>query len=291
MPEGFVLNNPTPAKSDDPTVTVHYATGPLDSLIGAAGGSPLPGYLGLVQAIAGIWYEPLTSSKPLRYVKNSLNTLGVIRSFRESRKPRNELKVRVDPFQEFREKHNLVFPESMGDLSGLLYLYAKKSGIPNRQFVLQSPEKEGPEKASSEERFIHTFRLASGIEFHFLVMANPAVSGPECLYPGGPVVRFPDHDRFLEEIGQIIWASHENKDLQLQRKHEASPGYFIIESIEDPEPYVSSDSDTWQNIERLTQRISLLRDRDVSRNILFHGPPGTGKSLLEIGRASCRERV
>ena len=249
--------------------------GLFDSFIEASGGKSLPGKWGLAQALTHVWVgNELTADPRLKFIRNCFNTAGVIREYRRSLDPKAE--ERKDPIKEYLKTNGLVRVDKLTSLSDMIYRYSK--GTPSKDLNVSV----GADKAD-KEMFLRSFTRKT-FTYYFIMRHTSYGRGEDPYYPEGPYILSKDIPAFLEEVNSIIWEAHGQRDLQLAaRTFYEDSGYgstmFILEEIGKPDLYVSGES-TWQNLGKLVTRIRALHGRGVNRNILLHGPPGTGKTTL-----------
>jgi SpoVK/Ycf46/Vps4 family AAA+-type ATPase len=99
-------------------------------------------------------------------------------------------------------------------------------------------------------------------------------------YPIGVFVRGDQREDFLQQINTAIWSAHGDQDIQLEVRSD-SYGYsmFTLAALHEPGDYVSGDN-TMHSVQKISRRVRTMLNNGVSRNVLFHGPPGTGKTTL-----------
>ena len=252
--------------------------GIFDSLIEAAGGKALPGKWGLVQAILNIWAGDNLFGARFQFARNVLGTIGIVREYHNATK-KSDTEERQDPIQEYLKVHGLVQINRLSSLVDMIFKYSKNVPFKDLDILTKTGAK------ADKEDFIRCFTLTD-MPYYFVMRpygyANTQRDEPH--YPDGPYIREDLIPRFIREIHQIIWQWHGLRDLQLAVRNQYSyeyggDPYFTLEEIGEPDIYVSGEG-TWQNLDRLVARIKALHERGVSRNILLHGPPGTGKTTL-----------
>ncbi len=252
-------------------------SGVLDHLISAAGGEPLPGRWGLVQALINTWTAPAYGNTYLHTAKVGLNTVAIVRKYKKS-KSTDELKKREDPVEKFLKDNQLEEMKELDGLSNFIYVYSEALGY--EDFTPGA----GSEDKSDRGGFVRKFTLKGGIEYYF---AYKGFSRYDVGYESstrwldGPYVKNTERKEFLKLINEVVWDAEENNDLQLSAKKERYNRSFNLTNIGTPGDYVSSDAETeWADVNALAKRCQAFLDAGLTRKILFYGPPGCGKTTL-----------
>lgn len=258
---------------DAPTPGLRPTSADLfDGLVDAAAGKPLPGKAGLVQALVCCWSQPrMNTWPPLHYAKLALNTAGIVRKYREVNDPKFS-EQRKDPVREWLDANGLRHCHEVGALHNMVFTYSKH--VPHEDRAL-------PEC----EHWIRVFTLPGGVTYAYVM----AESGDQEIGTG-PYVRAADVDKFVAEVGSLIWRVEGHDDLQLTARVAYSANglnsSFALSNIGTADDYVD-DGGTLTSVAGLAARVKAFAARGVGRNILFYGPPGTGKTT--IGRRLARE--
>lgn len=246
---------------------------PIDAMIDAAGGSPLPGKFGVVQALLTIWTSERFGHPALHVTRNLLNSAGVLRTYRRSLDPTRSEK-KEDPIKEYISARKLVLPEDLEQLGHFIHVYSEGS-----------PSQVDLEIGTSDKKRIRTFKTVSGVEytytFAYFSEENNSLGG--VWFSGkGPYLRPQDVEAFRREVSELIWTKEGNSDIQLScSQDEYGYSQFSVSNIGRPDDYVSEGaSQTWVSVSKLADRCKAFQSKKLSRKILFYGPPGTGKSTL-----------
>lgn len=248
--------------------------GPFDAIVEAAGGKSLPGKWGLIQALLNIWTNEKFGHPALFYTKNILNSVGVIREYKKSQKD-SGLHVKKNLQEEFFKKNNLEKFENFQGLDSMIFVYSKD--FKRKDFLLEKDEKK-----SFYEDLIREISLPTGLKYYFTIHKT-FFYGHEKESFSGPYMKKDDIQKFQKEFSALLWNKSNDRDLQLSMKR-IKLQYdvdwtFVLENIGKPGDYISG-TNTWKNLEKLSNRVSKLKKSEISRNILFYGPPGTGKTTL-----------
>lgn len=267
----FVMGNSAELYADEAE-----KKGAFDHLIAAAGGEPLPGRWGLAQALINTWTAPTYGNRYLHMAKLGLNTVGIVRKYKQSKLP-EEMKKRKDPVEDFLKENSLEEMRELDGLSNFIYVYSELLGY--EDFY---PGRVDDEKSTGG--FVRKFVLKGGIEYYF---AYKGMSRYDVGYEtstrwlDGPYVRSDQKKDFLRLINDVVWDAENNNDLQLSASKERYNRKFTLTNIGTPGDYVSSDAETeWADVEALSDRCQAFLDAGLTRKILFYGPPGCGKTTL-----------
>lgn len=240
----------------------------FDGVIDAAAGKPLPGIAGLAQALVCCWSQPRHNTpKPLHYTKIALNTAGIVRRYREVNDPTFTKEYR-DPVAEYMKAKDMSIPADVGSLSNMILTYSAN--------VSRTDEVVG----EGDGKQIRTFRLTTGLVYAY-VMWKVDSSGAETGL--GPYVAKNQHQRFLDEIHELVWSVEGHSDLQLSLRGGQNGSYhstsFSLSNIGQADDYVD-DGETWGSVDKLARRFRAFSARGIGRNLLLYGPPGTGKTTM-----------
>lgn len=253
---------------------------PLDALINMAGGHPLPGWWGAIQAVVNVWTkeQPMPGATRLQWGmwggKAILNTIGVYRAYQAASNPM-ATKERDDPIADFVAAAGLLIPDGFEGLANLVHVYSTELPVTDRSLGAEGRAR------------IRTFTLPGGVEFHFTFSyyneRDDAVSAKgNAFYGRGPYVAPDELEAFRVAISEVIWAREGGADLQLSAVYQGWDNVqFVLGNIGDPDDYVSSGSSAaWTSVAKLSHRCNAFRAKGLSRKIMFYGPPGCGKTTL-----------
>jgi len=249
----------------------------------------LPGMLGLGQSIVETWSKPRHDTwRPLWITRNSIQTVGHVHNYRYGQKPR---KAPMTPFDKFCKDNNLVLIAALDHVSTFILTYAKES------------EAQGTTSASTEtakfteegRAIINTLMFAApdaGSDIKVVVGSATHGRGMnEHIVTDGPYVdKDEDPTRVTAAISTMIW-KHLGGSVQLIAQPRFNDDYtFSLDPLPPAGDYVDQKGDDNDSIElsldHLANRCKAFMRARITRRVLLHGPPGTGKSTLAHRLAS-----
>jgi hypothetical protein len=164
----------------------------LEDLIKAAGGAPLPGKLGLVQALFNIWTQEQHGHPWLRRPKLFLNTLGVFYEYKKSSKL-GDLLIWKDPVEEFLKKNKLSLSRSGNRIANFILIYSKNSIVEKFQFK------------NTSKKLIKC-KLPNDIEYY---MSYYDSDGKETSVSGPYITDEQDYSKFQDGFANLVWEMEE----------------------------------------------------------------------------------
>jgi hypothetical protein len=261
----------------------------FDALVRAAGGEALPGAFGLAQAVFNAWNRtwPMPGSSRLRYIvwalQNGLNTVGLIRAYNTEGK--REGLAKAQPAYEFIDSRGLTIPRELLKVPVMVHVYSALGGLHVEDITFPLPDR------TLDRGRIRKFRVGD-IEFFFVFASyDDRLDGLDAQTPmlKGPYIHPEHHDAFMEAFSEVIWSAEGDADLELTTpgdQYGNKGAIFAIENLGHPGAYVD-DGHTMKSVTAMASRCIAFQSKGIGRNILFFGPPGTGKSELarNLGRA------
>lgn len=110
----------------------------------------------------------------------------------------------------------------------------------------------------------------------------------------GPWIKCVEYDRLRSDVSQVFWSKFPSNAVTIRHENTANNDYisrFIEDDKDDDELYITDAT------QQLGEQLKLFRQKSVPRAVLFHGPPGVGKStnikmiIKMMGLRSLRLRV
>ncbi len=247
---------------------------PIDMLIDAAGGKALPGRWGLAQALVNTWSAERTGNTYIHYAKLGLNTLGIIRAYKNHRdNPGTNVSSAYEVIEAYIKKNNLSIPRELEFLRSFIYVYSKEWG----KFEDFFP---GEVEQNKQELFVRKFKLDDIDYFYVGSKSNYLGVADWESFLVGPYIKEDRKKDFVKNINKVIWEVEKNSDLQLTAKNSNDKRAFALTNIGTPDDYVSEGATEWADVQEIGKRCKAFMDKGLSRKILFYGPPGTGKTTL-----------
>ncbi len=241
---------------------------PLDHLIAAAGGAPLPGRLGLVQALLGVWSNT-EGPKPLWVTRNALNTLGAIKEYRNAKRPYTVSKV-VDPLTQWRldNGYDRIPHTLVESIAPMVKAYVQ---------ALFKPES----LKLTDQTSIDVYSLSPACSIAWASTASALQDGRAMQY--GPFIDC-EPETLFDAVREIIWENEGRRLFMGWRIADRYSGAKLIElrPADPPGDYIDVANKPWANVRLMSTRCRAFLDKGASRTILFQGPPGTGKSTLAM---------
>lgn len=243
-------------------------TSPLDDLIEAAGGGALPGKWGLVQTVAMAWTQPMSGPQWLRVARCGLLSVGAVRSWRARQNPENG-EARGDKWMAYVRARKLEKIEDFSHISGFAYAYLKKT----QQFkdTVLRPD-------TTIVREFPCGLVAGFYDEADLRMCDAGKDAPAELYclPGR-------QEEVLTAVRNVVWERHNNSlDFGLQATDKYGETCYALQEMTGDTQYVNSpaESDATTSLHQMAARCNKFIPAGIPRRVLFHGPPGTGKTTM-----------
>lgn len=255
----------------------------VDSLIASAGGAPLPGKFGLVQALLGVWSREREGHIAFHLALQGLDTAGIILAYRkEERRKKEGEKKPEPPSKKYLLDHNLVPIPHLDQLSDFILRHL--SDVPKEIRTIG-------EKNYTET--ISTFDLGNGLVCVYIF------DNEEKAYKGyaqersdwgswqtiaeGPFVFKDKITESIHLLGEKVWAKNDYRDLEISYASNAwEEGSYRLGVLPDAEQYIDDpdSKEIGRSSKILADRCRLFQNKGRSRKILFYGPPGTGKTSI-----------
>lgn len=256
-----------------------YSKDVIDMMMDAANGRPLPGRLGLVQALCNVWTSspPPPAANPVQKVlwatKASLTTLGVWRTYKTSMETVSQ--VKPDSFTEFCSELNLVQPTSFYHMADLIHR-ASKNTVPYEDLNLRD----------TKSYIVRKFIPSQGPTYYFKVY--PSTNGLDDHPSEGPLFPKGSDAASLVTIRDVLWAQFNSRTIRLTANTSTgSRGYqenmLDVRDAGIPDPFISDESSAeWANANVYAKRCHAFMSQGLVRGVLFYGPPGSGKTSLAM---------
>lgn len=238
----------------------------VDSLIAAAGGAPLPGRLGVLQAVVGIWTTERHGHPALGVAQNLLLTAGVIRSYQQSQKGKI---ATVDPLDAYCNTHALTEIAALEYMDHLVWSTFMGRKLPYVDIEL------------GDHGCIRRFNNGACFRWYLKSRIKDAETGSEGRFGATLLAHKSQHATLVKVLVDLLWADATHGiELVVAGSHYGATS-FAMRPLDAPGAYIDSPVQGHaQILARTAHRCRQFRCHDMTRGILFYGAPGVGKSSL-----------
>lgn len=233
---------------------------PIDSLIAAAGGAPLPGVFGVAQAVVEVWTQERSGARWLRVLRSSLLTAGIVRKYRKSRTG----ETTVHPVESYISDNGLSVIGALETLDGMVWDLWRAALLPHEDVLLESGL---VRKFSNGAQFI--FWDASCVEQKSQYFYGRLLAPAE------------RHAGIVKEVVERIWARAEH-GIELVATSSNYGTMLDFAPMDRAGDYIDHPAHSGNSalLQTLTDRCRKFNDANYTRGVLFYGEPGTGKTSL-----------
>lgn len=233
---------------------------PIDDLIAAAGGAPLPGVFGVAQAVVEVWTQERSGPWWLKFARSSLLTAGIIRKHRK-------MKVGESfkhPVERYVDEHGL---EPIAVLQGM-------DAMVWDQLLAAKTKYEDVKLESSLIR-----KFVNGAHVVFYDARN--VEQKTQYFYGQLMASKDRHAAVVKTIVEHIWSRAEH-GIELVAMQSARGTVLDFAPMDRAGDYIDHPQhhETAAFLSRLTDRCKKFNAAGLARGVLFYGEPGTGKTSL-----------
>lgn len=240
-------------------------TSAFDAAVRAAGGAPLPGVFGLAQAIAGVWTNMSQGPRWLRVARNGLQTAGLVNAYLESKHPERG-RAMEDPISAALKSRGLSSPPELANLAQFVW---------NRLLAAGEPYSD----VSVKPGVLREFKC--GVTFAFYTPDGVGRSMDGNYFYATVWVPTARKSAVLANIAAAVWRSNPSgMDFVISGTVHGEARFSLL-PLQSPAKFIDRpENGEHALLERLAHRCRRFKTAGVPRRLLFHGPPGTGKSSL-----------